>query len=129
MPSVPSPASRGRAASACQPAPGVVWRVPRWPRSTSSVCRLPVVDAPHQQWTAFARLWAEWLVLRYSLLAGQITDMQGEPDRLHDLVEQRFADWLLGQYSGLHNLSYWPRPVMVHHIGRYMAHRAELALP
>jgi hypothetical protein len=97
--------------------------------STSVRGRLPAVDAPHQQWTAFARLWAEWLTLRYALLANQIADMDGEPDRLHDLVEQRFADWLRGQYSGLHNLSHWPKPVMVHHIGRYMAHRAELAAP
>ena len=91
--------------------------------------RLPAVDAPHQQWTAFARVWAEWLMLRYSLLAGQVAAMGGDPDRLHDFVEQRFSEWLRGQYSGLHNLSHWPRPVMVHHIGRYMAHQAELTAP
>ncbi len=91
--------------------------------------RLPAVDSQHQQWTAFARLWAEWLVLRYSLLATQIADMNGRPDLLHDTVEQRFGDWLVAKYSGLHNLSHWPKPVMVHQIGRYIAHRGESVAP
>ena len=97
--------------------------------SSSVRRRLPAADAPHHQWTSFARLWAEWLNVRYALTAPEVAGMNGEPDRLHDSVEQRFAEWLAGQYSGLHNLAHWPRPVMVHQIGRYMAHRAELAAP
>jgi hypothetical protein len=41
-PSAPAPARRGRAASACRPPAAVAGRVPRWPRSASSVwCRSP----------------------------------------------------------------------------------------
>jgi hypothetical protein len=91
--------------------------------------RLPPTDAAHHQWTAFARLWAEWLVARYSILASRLADMGTPPDLLHDAVEERFAEWLERQYAGLHNLSHWPRPVMVHQVGRFMAHQAALASP
>lgn len=102
----------------------------RFAELTASVRnRLPPFDAPHSEWTGFARLWAEWLVARHQLTATQVVESGIGVDALHDDVERRFGEWLAGHYAGLHNLSHWPRPVMVHHVGRYLAHRAEAARP
>jgi hypothetical protein len=41
----------------------------------------------------------------------------------HQLIEQSFYAWMEAHYASLHSLSYLPRPVMVHQIPKYMAHR------
>ena len=41
----------------------------------------------------------------------------------HQLIEQRFQEWMLAHYGTLHSLSFLPRPVMLHQIPKYMAHR------
>ncbi len=91
--------------------------------------RLPPVGAPYQHWLSFARLWAEWLVARHQLSPTQLAEMGVDVDSLHDEVEERFGQWLIAHYAALPNLSHWPRPIMVHHIGRYLAHHAEQVLP
>lgn len=91
--------------------------------------KMPADEATHQDWFAFARLWAEWLMSRYSLTADQLVDGAADIDALHDDVEERFAAWMVRHYGALHSVSHWPRPVMVHHINRYLAHTASLALP
>jgi hypothetical protein len=41
----------------------------------------------------------------------------------HLLIEQNFQDWMTEHFASLHSLSFLPRPVMLHQIPRYMAHR------
>jgi hypothetical protein len=41
----------------------------------------------------------------------------------HLSIEQNFQDWMTGHFASLHSLSFLPRPVMLHQIPRYMAHR------
>ena len=41
----------------------------------------------------------------------------------HQLIEQSFHEWMVAHYGALHSLSYLPRPVMLHQIPKYMAHR------
>jgi hypothetical protein len=91
--------------------------------------RLPSAGDPYQHWLSFARLWAEWLVARHQLNPTQLAEMGADVDVLHDEVEEHFGEWLIAHYAALPNLSHWPRPIMVHHIGRYLAHHAEQALP
>ena len=43
-------------------------------------------------------------------------------DRLHERIEQTFAEWLDAHYASLHSLAYWPHPVMVHHLPHFLAH-------
>jgi hypothetical protein len=45
----------------------------------------------------------------------------------HNLIEKNFQDWMASHYASLHSLSFLPRPVMTHHIPRYMAHRLKAA--
>ena len=91
--------------------------------------RLPSVGAPYHHWLSFARLWAEWLVARHQLSPTQLEEMGVDVDSLHDQVEEQFGQWLIAHYAALPSLSHWPRPVMVHHIGRYLAYHAEQVLP
>jgi len=91
--------------------------------------RLPSVGDFYQHWLSFARLWAEWLVARHQLTPTQLAEMGVDVDVLHDQVEQHFGEWLIAHYAALPNVSHWPRPIMVHHIGRYLAHHAEQLLP
>ncbi len=91
--------------------------------------RLPAKNGTHHDWFAFARLWAEWLVTRHRLAAGDVADKAADLAALHDEVEQRFGDWMIGQFGALHSVSCWPRPVMVHQIDRYLAYTVARALP
>ncbi|HUJ08534.1 MAG TPA: BREX-3 system phosphatase PglZ [Verrucomicrobiae bacterium] len=79
---------------------------------------LPTDDAKYSEWCAFARGWAELL-----LLANAQPD-DGEVNRFVDglriQVNNVFTAWLLKRYAGLVNLPPTP-PVMLHHIPRFLA--------
>jgi len=91
--------------------------------------KVPPENATHHDWFVFARLWAEWLMTLHKVRAAQLVDDADDTGALHDDVEQRFAAWMVRHYGALHSVSYWPRPVMVHQINRYLAHVASQALP
>jgi len=83
----------------------------------------PSSTSDHQAWVQAATRWAELVALRWSF-PGEI----GSEDKehfatAHLLIEQSFQDWMTGHYASLHSLSFLPRPVMLHQIPRYMAHR------
>ena len=92
---------------------------------------IPEESAGYREWIAFAFRWATWLGLRFDpdvtgssaieTPAGDAIDL--EPlDRLHNEVERRFRAWMTARYAALHNLSYLPKPVMVHQIPHYLGH-------
>src|ERR1019366_1218659 len=37
-------------------------------------------------------------------------------------IESTFAEWLTAHYAALSSLAPWPRPVMVHHVPKFLAH-------
>ena len=78
---------------------------------------LPGVEDRHQQWLQFAYRWAElsseYHFNRVSFAAEQYKNLQQK-------IDQRFTEWLLEKYSGLHNHPPVP-PVMLHHVPRTMA--------
>jgi hypothetical protein len=82
--------------------------------------RLAATLERHSDWVELARLWGEWLVARHAAHLDGSSDRVARADRLHDQVEARFLEWLQRDYGALHNLPYWPRPVMVHHIPRFL---------
>jgi hypothetical protein len=83
---------------------------------------LPEEGADHTAWVATAFRWAEAVALRMRLGRAVPPDLSGTLDSLHNSIEARFAAWMLKRYASLHNVSFWPRPVMVHHIPRSLAH-------
>jgi len=83
---------------------------------------IPGQDAGHTAWMAFAPRWAEWNALRHRLDSDQSGGMKEEIERLQARVASGFADWLLAHYGSLHNLSYLPKPMMLHQVAPFAAH-------
>ena len=83
---------------------------------------IPDQDAGHTAWMALASRWAEWNALRHQLDPDRTTSMKEEVEKLQARVEDGFAEWLLERYGSLHNLSYLPKPVMLHQVASYAGH-------
>ena len=83
----------------------------------------PSSNSDHQAWVQAATRWAEAVALRWSLPGHIDAEDKNHFVAAHQIIEQSFQDWMTSHYASLHSLSFLPRPVMVHHIPRYMAHR------
>ena len=83
----------------------------------------PSSGSDHQAWIQAATRWAEVVALRWALPQGLPTDDKDRFDEMHQLIEQHFQEWIEAHYGSLHSLSYLPRPVILHQVPRYMAHR------
>jgi hypothetical protein len=83
----------------------------------------PSSNSDHQTWVQAATRWAEVVALRWSLPDDLPSEDKGSFDTAHQLIEQNFCEWMLAHYDTLHSLSFLPRPVMLHQIPKFMAHR------
>jgi len=83
----------------------------------------PSPSSDYHEWAQAAARWAEIVSLRWSLHGDMASEDKDRFDAAHQLIEQSFYAWMVGHYASLHSLSYLPRPVMVHQIPKYMAHR------
>lgn len=83
---------------------------------------VPSVQAGHLEWLQFARRWAEWTALRWTVPPAVEQREREALDALQSLVDEAFERWMLDHYAALHNVSHWPRPVMVHQIPHALAH-------
>lgn len=82
--------------------------------------KLPASDARHQEWLSFAMSWAELSAL---MAEKKGTDQFDRFRLLSEKVDSGFSFWLQENYAGLINLPS-TKPVMVHHIAKYLAHTA-----
>lgn len=82
--------------------------------------RLPLIDAPHTEWTAFSRLWSELQMLSNSCVLGA-ERLQALSD-LRQRVNEQFEAWVIERYDLLRTQSPKP-PTMVHHIPSWLDHR------
>jgi len=85
---------------------------------------LPPPDARHQDWLAFARRWAELIVLFTEVGEAFPSGTLQRMGVIQQQVEENFFFWLQQRFAGLHNQPPVP-PVMVHHIPRAMARQIE----
>lgn len=83
---------------------------------------MPDAQADPTAWIQLAFRWAEAVALRVRPGRSAVDDADGEFEHRHATVERAFEEWMLSRYASLHNLAYWPRPVMVHHVPRFLAH-------
>lgn len=83
----------------------------------------PTPSCDHHVWVQAAVRWAEIVALRWSLPGDVASEDKDRFNAAHQLIEQSFYAWMVAHYASLHSLAYLPRPVMLHHIPRYMAHR------
>lgn len=93
--------------------------------SESLAKAVPDEHAGYRAWVEFAPQWFEWAALH----AEVDPESAAAPgiEQLWSSVDARFTEWMLRHFGSLHNLAYLPNPAMVHHIIRYIAHRAEAA--
>lgn len=82
---------------------------------------LPTVEAPYRDWLLAARTHADLVTLRWALHQHLNDEDRANWDADQEQIQARFGRWLLARYGSLHNLPHLPRPVMVHHIPRYLA--------
>jgi hypothetical protein len=82
----------------------------------------PGDDADHGRWAQFAQRWGEAVALRWALGATFADKVHADFEATHDRIERAFEEWLHSHYASLSSLAPWPRPVMPHHVPRYLAH-------
>ncbi|ADG05163.1 BREX-3 system phosphatase PglZ [Kyrpidia tusciae] len=85
----------------------------------------------YQDWMKTALLYGEMKAL--SLAHSEAVPLRELLEQMEAAVHrmnERFETWMLQNFSGLKNLPYLPRPVMVHHVPHYLAskHRHRTAL-
>ncbi|RJF76304.1 BREX-3 system phosphatase PglZ [Rhodopseudomonas palustris] len=83
----------------------------------------PSTSSDHHTWVQAASRWAEVVALRWSLPGDVAPEDKDRFNAAQQLLEQSFYEWMGAHFASLHSLSYLPRPVMVHQIPKYMAHR------
>lgn len=83
-------------------------------------------DARYQEWFAFARRWAELIVLWHETNVQEQSTIEQQFYSLRKRVDTIFQAWVLKRYSSLHNLPSTP-PVMVHHIAHDIAQYIQTA--
>ena len=83
---------------------------------------LPTDADGYRAWAETAWRWAEWSALRWTLGARALHAKAPAIAALVRRVDDAFSRWMLAHYASLHNVSYLPLPVMVHHVPRYLAH-------
>ncbi len=102
----------------------------RWRRLLDRVEReLPGEIATSGEWIRTAQLWAEATALRWRLPADSLVEQGPRLEAVHDRIEAAFESWMQRHYASLHNVSYLPRPVMVHQIAHYLDHVRRKGLP
>ncbi len=83
---------------------------------------LPTESDGYRVWTETAWRWAEWSALRWTLGPRALSAKANTIALLEKRVDATFTRWMLAHYASLHNVSYLPLPVMVHHVPRFLAH-------
>ncbi len=82
---------------------------------------LPTEAAGHRAWLSFAPRWAEALRLAdHAALTATETARFAE---VHDVVEARFAAWLLSHYAPLATLPPIPTPALGHQVAEMLAYQ------
>lgn len=85
---------------------------------------LPEPDARHEDWFRFAKVWAELAVLDQDPNLKPNAGQRQEIDALRTRMDTAFARWLGARYASLANLPP-ERPVMLHHIPRFLARQID----
>lgn len=84
---------------------------------------IPVLEARHQDWLAFAYRWAQLVVLSHEEPGPDAPTLESIGG-LRQQLDDRLRAWAQHRYAGLHNQPPVP-PVMLHHVPRLMARLRE----
>lgn len=88
---------------------------------------IPLDDARHQNWFAFARRWSELIVLWHETHVKKQSPLEQQLYSVQKKVDTTFQVWVMKRYSSLHNLPSTP-PVMVHHIAHDIAQHLQITV-
>jgi hypothetical protein len=81
---------------------------------------LPKSDWIYEDWLHFSWIWAEVRYLAGKVPPQSLTDRKQELESCQKLVEDRFEEWLIRNFSIMQSLSYLPKPIMVHQIPHFL---------
>ena len=84
---------------------------------------IPNIQSSYKDWHQLAISWAELSVVRHEQDVILTPNVYSRIEELQEIIEDRFESWLVDKYASIATLSYWPKPVMLHHIAPYLAHR------
>jgi len=84
---------------------------------------IPNAQSSYKDWQQLAVSWAELSVVRHEQDITLTPNVDSKIEELQAIIEARFESWLLDKYASIAMLSYWPKPVMLHHVAPYLAHR------
>lgn len=87
---------------------------------------IPLDDARHQNWFAFAHRWSELIVLWHEAHVQQQGALAQQFYSVQRKVDTTFQTWVMKRYSSLFNLPSTP-PVMLHHIAHDIAQYMQTA--
>ncbi|MCG3155100.1 MAG: hypothetical protein DKINENOH_01702 [bacterium] len=90
----------------------------------SVAAAIPADEARHQEWLAFAPMWAELAALWHDASIAQQKSFQESYTSCQQKIDAAFLAWIQKRYAGLHNQPV-PPPAMVHQIPRALARRVE----
>ena len=85
---------------------------------------LPEADARHDDWFRFAKVWAELAMLDQDPNSELSEGQRQAINALRTRMDAAFAQWMGTRYAGLANLPP-ERPVMLHHIPRFLARQVD----
>jgi hypothetical protein len=77
----------------------------------------------YQHWMNLAPVLAEAKLLVFDDMGSLSSDIVTKFHNAYDKLEALFKEWLFYKYGTLSNLTYTKRPVMVHHIPRFMSYQ------
>lgn len=83
----------------------------------------PESSSDNHEWVHAALRWAEIVAVRWAINGVLGSSDIGKFDFAHHRMQERFRSWLTAHYASLQSLSFLPRPVMLHQVPRYLAHR------
>ena len=81
----------------------------------------PGDDATHHEWLQLAQRWSEAVAVQMGLSELERASVASF-EAMHSRVEANFQAWMERHYASLSTLSALPRPVMLHHVARFLAH-------
>lgn len=88
---------------------------------------LPSQKSNHQDWIRTAQRWAEAVFFMYKECDLLQQEDLNRITLIREHIEQRFLHWIVPNHSLLSSLACWPKPIMVHHIPRYLTQKMRMS--
>ena len=90
--------------------------------SNNIVSDIPTEKMRFVSWQKFAFEWSKFLILYHKISTIIPKELDDRFIKLTEFVDNSFSKWMHAKYFTLSSIPYLPRPVMVHHIPKFLNH-------